>query len=473
MSGKRLRRPALAVLVLTLTAASLVLLVEARTAAAAPPICIAESNWSVCYEVTATDGLLVTDGKYMGTAVFDSASVPQIDVHYSEFTLLDELGELLVPPVGAVEKVALPDGFELSQVFRMHGWPRCGTYRYVQVWRFYADGRFEPRMISEGPGMEGPHTYTTYWRIDLDIDDSAGDGFERWTAGWVRPALEGAFPFAAPTSPDGLEWRAFDGGRAYGVRADPADGAELWVLLHSFMEGEMDLPAQRLDRFPEQWVSGEEIQGTDNVLFFSANSFKSSDCDETVRLEAGPSLVASGYEAAPSATVPGPPTATPPAAPTITPEAGPTEAPGDLRGRIAFQGRTSHEGAEIFLDGTPRATSDPAGDYVIPGVSSGEHMLEARAPGYLCNRLSVRAESEGATYVRGLYITGGDPVANDRVDLFDLVVVAASYDRDPPLDPRADINADGVINIFDLVMVAGNYGRECPLDLPEMAPPTR
>jgi nitrite reductase (NO-forming)/hydroxylamine reductase len=56
------------------------------------------------------------------------------------------------------------------------------------------------------------------------------------------------------------------------------------------------------------------------------------------------------------------------------------------------------------------------------------------------------------------------------VDLFDLVVVAANYNRDPLLDPRADINQDGLVNLFDMVLVAGNYGRRCPLDQVELAP---
>ena len=55
-----------------------------------------------------------------------------------------------------------------------------------------------------------------------------------------------------------------------------------------------------------------------------------------------------------------------------------------------------------------------------------------------------------------LFITTGlNPDANldGRVNVLDLIVVASSFNEQPPSNPLADTNKDGVVNIFDLVFV--------------------
>jgi len=446
----------------------------------APAACLSEAQWSLCYEVTATDGLRVYNATYRGIPVFGSASLPQIDVHYTLFTLADEIGTLAIPPVGGTQKVTLADGFELRQVFIIPGWPNCGTYRYTQVWRFHSDGRFEPRLIIEGPGEEGPHTYDTYWRIDLDIGGPQSDRFRRWTTGWEEPALEGRFPFTAPSSPEGFEWQNYDGGRGYGTIPGAGDTAVWWTLRSHPGEGDLDLPAQLVSEFPGQWANGEAIQGTDQVVWYAAHSYKGTNCDQTTYLEAGPSLVAVGYRPQPTATplptptvLPSPTqTPTPTRTPTITPTPTQTQTPtvtptvnpnfGRLDGRVKLQGRTDHSGATLLIDLTPIATTAADGWFSLPDIPPGEHVIRAEAPLYLCAERSVTATAGEATRLPDITLRGGD-VNDDRVvNLLDLVTVGAAYNTRPPANPRADINEDGWVNVFDLVMVGGNYGLTCP-----------
>jgi len=54
-----------------------------------------------------------------------------------------------------------------------------------------------------------------------------------------------------------------------------------------------------------------------------------------------------------------------------------------------------------------------------------------------------------------------DPNNDGKIDIFDLVIVAAAYGSspgDPNWDQRADLTNDGTIDIFDLVIIASHYG---------------
>ena len=52
---------------------------------------------------------------------------------------------------------------------------------------------------------------------------------------------------------------------------------------------------------------------------------------------------------------------------------------------------------------------------------------------------------------------------DERVGLFDLVRIGASFRTLPPRDAAADINADGRVDLFDMVMVGRQYGTTGPL----------
>lgn len=56
----------------------------------------------------------------------------------------------------------------------------------------------------------------------------------------------------------------------------------------------------------------------------------------------------------------------------------------------------------------------------------------------------------------------GDVDANGVVDIYDLRLVANSFNTTPPSYPPADINKDGIVDIFDLVIVGKNFGRTQP-----------
>lgn len=59
----------------------------------------------------------------------------------------------------------------------------------------------------------------------------------------------------------------------------------------------------------------------------------------------------------------------------------------------------------------------------------------------------------------------GDINGDDKVDIFDVVIVAVAFGSrigDPYWDSRADINGDGLVDIFDMVIVALHFGESNP-----------
>ncbi len=438
-------------------------------ALAAPAQCLEEANWRVCYEATPSDGLRIVNVTFRDRQVLGSATIPQVDVQYAGFTLLDELGSLAVPAVGGTEAGALQDGFELRQLYMMSAWPRCGTYRYMQSWRFHDDGRLEPRLEISGPGIEGAHTYNVYWRLDLDIDGPGDDSFQNWATGWSEPEAEGLFAAGFPLSPDGFKWRSVDGPRQYAVAPRPEDGAVLWALSFEAGQGDFNLPAFRVPNFPSQWVNGEGIQDTNVVLWYRAAAYKATNCDLTSQLVAGPALSATGYGAPPEPTTtavpapyPGPgATATRPGGGAPTPTVAPNTS--DVAGTLRLQGRMDHGGAEVLIDEDLAATSAADGSFRVSGVRPGRYKLGARAPGYLCVGGQIDAEVGRLTRMPQVELPGGDVNSDGAVDIMDLTAVAAAYGNRVSGAGAGDINDDGVVDMFDLVMLAGNYGRHCPI----------
>ncbi|MFQ5459905.1 MAG: carboxypeptidase regulatory-like domain-containing protein [Anaerolineae bacterium] len=458
-------------LIPALVALGLGLTLRPGPALAAPPRCLEEADWRVCYEATASDGLRIFNVTYGGREVLSSATIPQIDVEYAGFTLLDELGSLAVPAVGGTNAGALQDGFDLRQLYMMSAWPRCGTYRYMQSWRFHDDGRLEPRLEISGPGIEGAHTYDVYWRLDLDIDGPGDDSFQNWATGWSEPEAEGLFAAGLPLSPDGFKWRSVDGPRLYAVAPRPEDGAVLWALSFEAGQGDFNLPAFRVPNFPSQWVNGEGIQDTNVVLWYKAAAYKATNCDLTSQLVAGPVLSPIGFGAAPGpaatataapASYPGPgATETLAAGESPTPTVGPDSA--DIAGTLRLQGRSDHSGAQVLVDRAPAATSESDGSFRVTGLPPGRYQLRVQVPGYLCVEGQIEAARGRLAQLPPVEVPGGDVNDDGSVDILDLTAVAAAYGTRVTGAGAGDINADGVVDMFDLVMLAGNYGRQCPI----------
>lgn len=102
------------------------------------------------------------------------------------------------------------------------------------------------------------------------------------------------------------------------------------------------------------------------------------------------------------------------------------------------------------------------GEFQIDGLAAGDYTLVALAPGYLSRRTQFTL-AEGETLELPLAtLSAGDLNLDDRVDLNDIVLMAANYDG-PAVMAEADLNGDEWVDISDLTIIGAQFGAEGPL----------
>jgi len=234
--------------------------------------CHEQYGWNVCWEMTANDGINFRDATYQGQTIFTSAKIGQIEAWYPSWPggYRDEIG---------FAATDLGDGFEIRQTFtEFTRWPNCiCCYRYEQKLRLLADGRFELRFVSHGPGCDDLSIYRPFWRVDVDLNGGASD--EVWLfdgTQWAEQPVEfETFPVVEGLSPEGHKLATFDGDLHYRwamERTDPLglDAAYLFLLEKNPLEGDEPIATGPGDTFipPRQWINGDPLSDQDIVLWY-------------------------------------------------------------------------------------------------------------------------------------------------------------------------------------------------------------
>ncbi|MEZ4594973.1 MAG: hypothetical protein R3D55_28100 [Chloroflexota bacterium] len=192
--------------------------------------CHEQDGWNVCWEMSAHDGVIFRDATYNETPIFSTVKIPQIEAWYPSWPggYRDEIGfAATVPPFGDTVVNELDDGFEVRQLFtEFTRWPNCiCCYRYEEIIRFYADGSFEPRFVSYGPGCDDLSIYRPFWRIDLDLDGPEDDQVWLWQGTeWTEMASETElYPFVDNLGPEGYKIATGDDNLLYRWTMLPTD----------------------------------------------------------------------------------------------------------------------------------------------------------------------------------------------------------------------------------------------------------
>ena len=243
--------------------------------------CHEQHNWSVCWEMTANDGIEFYDASFDGNLIFSSVKIGQVEVYYPSWPggYRDEIGySASVHPYYGTNVSDLGDGFEVRQLFtEFLRWPNCiCCYRYEQIIRFFADGSFELDFISHGPGCDDLSTYRPFWRIDLDIGQTINDETWYWNGGeWDLADSEISLDLFDPVSPEGFRMFTRSAGTGYlwsPVSTDPlgVDDGRMFVLRYNEGEGDDSIATGPALTFwpPGQWLDDQPLSEENIVVWY-------------------------------------------------------------------------------------------------------------------------------------------------------------------------------------------------------------
>lgn len=242
--------------------------------------CHEQDGWNVCWEMTAHDGLNFYGATFNEEPVFSSIKIGQVEVWYPAWPggYRDEIGfNSSVPPKFGTTVNQVEDGFEVHQLFtEPFDWPNCiCCYRYEQIIRFYDDGSFEPRFISQGPGCDDLSIYRPFWRIDLDGTTDNDDQLWEWNgAHWIEADQENEFSLFTPLSLEQSRLAVSNGDQFYEwqpITTDPLqlDDGLLFALKWNDGEGNDPILPGSADTFepPRQWLNNEQLS-EQNIVFW-------------------------------------------------------------------------------------------------------------------------------------------------------------------------------------------------------------
>lgn len=263
----------------------------------------ARGDWRFDYIITGSDGLEITDVRFKGERVLDSAKLVDWHVSYSErdgFGYSDAIGcpkfssaavgALEGPEVEAIEssgdKGDGPGGFAFVQDFYHPQWPAPCNYRYKQRFEFYEDGRYRVAAGQYGRGCGFEATYRPVIRIEppaLDeqsFSEWSGESWQPWTTEQWRLQDE-----ATEYTVEGYQYRVSGAGQGWylepGTGQFPdnrGDHAYVYVTRDNTGEGDADMitigPCCNTDhrQGPEQFVDDppERIDDAGLVIWYVA-----------------------------------------------------------------------------------------------------------------------------------------------------------------------------------------------------------
>jgi len=144
-----------------------------------------------------------------------------------------------------------------------------------------------------------------------------------------------------------------------------------------------------------------------------------------------------------------------------------------ISGQLKLQGHSDHSGIQVLMwpGSNLKTTTNSTGHFSFVGLTGSDangplaYTLQVSYPGYLGPRTTLDLTPyyvDGNTPVfitlPELQLLGGDVNNDNRINIFDLVIVGSHYGSVGA--STGDINGDGRVNIQDLALTAGNFGKE-------------
>lgn len=105
---------------------------------------------------------------------------------------------------------------------------------------------------------------------------------------------------------------------------------------------------------------------------------------------------------------------------------------------------------------------DEQGVFRFEVSEAGDYRIEAVAAGYLSREMSFTLAAGESLELPPAIMDSRDPNQDNRIDIDDIVLVAANFDG-PALVSEADLNDDDWVDIRDLTLVSARFGITGPL----------
>lgn len=259
---------------------------------------LSNGDWTMDFILTSSDGLRVSNVKYKGGAVLDSAKLVDWHVSYSigdGFGYSDAIGcpvfsQAAVVAFGGprVEELTRDGeriGFALVQDFFSEFWPLPCNYYYQQRFEFHDDGSFRivAANLGRGCGTEGtyrpvtriewaqPYTFTEWSNGDWKVWET-----EQWRLARDVPANDAGFSFRIANAQG--QGYYMETGRGQFTEFERGDDAMIFVTRSepSREEGQSDLPTigpccnTDYQQGPEKYLNDEAIANSNLVLWYVA-----------------------------------------------------------------------------------------------------------------------------------------------------------------------------------------------------------
>lgn len=271
-----------------------------------------ELNWTLG-DSPAVEGIAISHVRYRGHQLLYKASLPSLRVQYDNDACgpyKDPLyyGDARVrPQFGPAKVVAYQLGWLGLQGLTLEAYYEIGSYRLIQRWTFWADGRLSPSLHSAGLQCQVDHHHHVYWRFDFDIDDASHDvAFEYntttpdlgWGPGWHQKTTE----ISRTKNPASRRcWAIMDQATTRGYFLIPgttdgvADGfapRDFWVMRYHGAEDRHGAQGDAWSDGLNAYMDGEPVIGTDLVLWYCAHLAHDHDAGPADEYHsAGPTLV--------------------------------------------------------------------------------------------------------------------------------------------------------------------------------------
>jgi len=216
-------------------------------------------GWTFEYILTSSDGLRISNVRYQGKEVLDSAKLVDWHVSYSNtlgFGYSDAIGcpvfsqaavvAFQGPTVTDIRAEGKVAGFALVQKFWSDLWPLPCNYYYVQRFEFYDDGRFRIVGGNIGRGCGDQGTYRPVLRIAFAGKNTVaawnGSAWQDWTTERWQLQTDGA------QTTDGYQYRVLGVGGGFYVEpgrgqfgdGGRGDNAYVYVTRHHADKDEGD-----------------------------------------------------------------------------------------------------------------------------------------------------------------------------------------------------------------------------------------